>query len=201
MALWIKICGLRSPEAVDAAVAAGADAIGFVFHPASPRYLTPAQAAKLAERVPAGVSVVAVMRHPAPSQLKALFSTFQPDILQTDAGDFLDVTVPSGVRPLPVYRAGGPLPAALPFWCLFEGAQSGQGQTVDWVDAEALARRTQLVLAGGLNPANVAAAVAAVRPAGIDVSTGVERAPGIKDTDLIRQFVATARAVADPLIQ
>ena len=85
-----------------------------------------------------------------------------------------------------------PLPPRL----LFEGARSGTGRTADWSAAQALARRTQLVLAGGLNAGNVAAAIAAVRPFGVDVSSGVEEAPGVKSPAAIADFVQAVRAAA-----
>jgi phosphoribosylanthranilate isomerase len=81
----------------------------------------------------------------------------------------------------------------LPARCLFESGRSGAGEQADWSAAALLARTTQLVLAGGLNPANVAQAVAAVRPFGVDVSSGVERERGVKDEPLIREFVRAAR--------
>jgi phosphoribosylanthranilate isomerase len=102
----------------------------------------------------------------------------------------------SGSRRLPVLRTGRPVPACLPGRCLYESADSGRGTTADWQAAADLARRTELVLAGGLSAANVAAAIAAVRPFGVDVSSGVESAPGRKDAGKIREFIAAARAAA-----
>ncbi len=194
MSLWVKICGLGSPEAVAAAVAAGADAIGFVFHAASPRNVTPALAAALAAPVPRHVLRVAVTRHPRQADVDAILAAFTPDVLQTDAADFAGLALPAALERLPVLRTGEPLPAVPPARCLYESADSGRGARADWREAGQLARRTELVLAGGLDPANVAAAVATVRPFGVDVSSGVERAPGRKDPALIFDFVAAARA-------
>lgn len=195
-ALWVKICGLTTPEAVDAAVAAGADAVGFVFHPASPRNVTPIVAARLARRVPANVARFAVTRHPPAALLEAVWAEFLPDFLQTDAADLEGLTLPEGVRTWPVLRTGTALPPELPDRCLYESAQSGQGHRADWVHAAVLAGRTRLVLAGGLDPASVGLAVRTVRPFGVDVSSGVESAPGRKDLAKIGAFVAAARAAA-----
>lgn len=196
MTTWVKICGLTSAEAVSAAVEAGADAVGFVFHAASPRHLTPAAAAALARAVPRGVLRIAVTRHPTQAELDAVVADFAPDVLQTDAADFDALRLPLALGRLPVLRTGTLPPAQLPGRCLYESADSGRGATADWRAAAALARRSELVLAGGLTPANVAAAIAAVRPFGVDVSSGVERAPGQKDPGLIRDFIAAARAAA-----
>jgi phosphoribosylanthranilate isomerase len=196
MTIWVKICGLRSPDAVAAAVAAGADAVGFVFHASSPRHVEPAAAAALARAVPPGVLKVAVTRHPTQSEIDAIIADFRPDALQTDAADLAALSLPAALGCLPVLRTGAMLPAALPGRCLYESADSGCGTSADWQQARALARRTELVLAGGLTAANVAAAIAAVRPFGVDVSSGVESAPGRKDSGKIRDFIAAARAAA-----
>ena len=196
MTIWIKICGLNSPDALAAAVAAGADAVGFVFHATSPRNLAPAAAAALAATVPPGIAKVAVTRHPSQAEVDAIIAALAPDLLQTDAADFAQLELPAGLARLPVLRTGEPLPEPLPRRCLYESADSGRGARADWRTAGALARRAELVLAGGLTPDNVAAAIAAVRPFGVDVSSGVESAPGRKDARRIREFIAAARAAA-----
>ncbi len=198
MSLWIKICGMSGPAGVAAAVDAGADALGFVFHPPSPRALTPARAAALARGVPPGVERVAVMLHPVPAYWLEVWQGFRPDRLQTDAADFDALTVDPACAQLPVYRdarlhADGD-PGAWPPLVLYEGARSGAGQRPDWALAARVARRTRLVLAGGLDPDNVADAVRQVRPFGVDVSSGVEAAPGRNDPGRIRAFIAAARA-------
>jgi phosphoribosylanthranilate isomerase len=200
MRLWVKICGLTSPDAVAAAVACGADALGFVFHAGSARDLTPARAAALARDLPRGVLRVAVTRHPAQSLVDAIAAGFGPDLLQTDLADLAALSLPAGLAVLPVLRAGAVPTApggARAARFLYEAAVRGRGLVADWAEAAALARRAELVLAGGLTPANIAAAVAAVRPFGVDVTSGVEDAPGHKDPRRIRAFVAAARAAAD----
>ena len=103
--------------------------------------------------------------------------------------------MPETVGTWPVYRDGAAnLPGVSAATYLFEGPVSGSGETVDWGRAAALSRHGNMILAGGLSPANVAAAIEAVRPFGVDVSSGVESAPGRKDARLIQQFIAAARA-------
>ena len=195
MAIWVKICGLTSREAVEAAVAAGADAVGFVFAP-SKRQVTTAQATQLAQDVPSRIPRVAVMLHPTQSQLDEVWSGFRPDVLQTDVEDLETLRAPAGLTVMPVVRAVGRASARHPR-ILFEGPVSGVGSTSDWQAAAQLARTTELVLAGGLNATNVADAIAAVRPFGVDVSSGVEASPGVKDPTKIHEFVRRARAAAN----
>jgi phosphoribosylanthranilate isomerase len=205
VAIWVKICGLTTRDAVEAAVAAGADAVGFVFAP-SKRQVTPVLAAQLAQGVPRRIPRVAVMLHPTQSQLDEVWSAFRPDVLQTDVGDLQTLRVPMGLMVMPVVRGGGGggvgvglKPDLQPKHrrILFEGPVSGVGSTSDWNGAAQLARTTELVLAGGLNAINVADAIATVRPFGVDVSSGVEAAPGIKDPARIHEFVQRARAAAN----
>jgi len=189
---FIKICGMTDPAAVDAALEAGADAIGFVFAP-SVRRVEPAAAALLARPARGRVPCVAVMQHPDRAQLAAVFELFRPDVLQTDVEDFAAFSLPPGVQALPVVRDAAQAPAALQR-LLFEGPRSGTGQVADWSVAAQLARAHELVLAGGLNPDNVAEAIAQVRPYGVDVSSGVEERPGRKSPARIADFVTRARA-------
>jgi phosphoribosylanthranilate isomerase len=191
MTIFVKICGLTTPEGVAAAVKAGADAAGFVFS-ASPREVTPAQARKLAAALPPTLRRVAVFRHPPPGWISRVLEEFPADWVQSDAADLPGVDL-GGAEVLPVFRSGAPLPELLPELLLFEGPQSGAGNVADWEAAAGLARRPRAVLAGGLRPDNVAAALATVRPWGVDVSSGVESSPGIKDPALVAAFVAAAR--------
>jgi phosphoribosylanthranilate isomerase len=181
---------------VEAAVEAGADALGFVFAP-SPRRVRPAQAAALCEGLPDHVLRVAVMHHPQPEEWLEVRREFGPDWLQTDAEDFASLPVGGDVRPLPVYRDLGELDEdalAVQPLALFEAGASGAGVRADWERAARLAARTELILAGGLTPENVAAAIREVRPWGVDVSSGVERQRGVKDLARIRAFVDAAKA-------
>jgi phosphoribosylanthranilate isomerase len=199
-ALWIKICGLRTLEAIDAAVGAGADAVGFVFYDTSPRNLAVDDARALQRAVPAGVERVAVFLHPSQALLDAVLASIEPDWVQTDASDLAGLRLPAGQRVLPVLRSGTAHPGPLPPRCLFESSSSGSGEIADWTAAARVARTSQLVLAGGLDPSNVGAAVRAVRPFGVDVSSGVESSRGVKDVARIREFVRSARAAEQALI-
>jgi len=192
MTLLVKICGLSQVEHVDAAIDAGADALGFVFAK-SVREVTPQQAARLTASVPSSVKRVAVMLHPSNEDWQQVLKTFSPDVLQSDADDFSMLDVPTSIERWPVYREGGIKPSAdIPY--VFEGPKSGQGETVDWSQAARLAVRGNMILAGGLGATNVAEAIATVRPYGVDVSSAVESAPGRKDSNLIRAFISAARA-------
>jgi phosphoribosylanthranilate isomerase len=194
--VFVKICGMNGEEAVAAAVAAGADALGFVFAP-SPREVTPERAAALASGVPTGIARVAVLRHPPDALWRRMLEVFAPDWVQSDAEDFAAIELPRGCRPLPVYRNGLAPAAAVPPRLLFEGSESGSGLRADWDEARELAAETELVLAGGLDAANVAAAIRHVRPWGVDVSSGVERRRGEKDPVKIKEFVARVRAIQE----
>ena len=102
--------------------------------------------------------------------------------------------MPKGIRRWPVLRTGACAPTRLPPVILFDAAVSGNGIQADWRAAQQLARRSHLIIGGGLDAATVARAVETIRPVGVDVSSGVEREPGRKDAALIRKFVAAARA-------
>jgi phosphoribosylanthranilate isomerase len=191
--LWIKICGITDEAAVAAALQAGVDAIGFVFSP-SPRQIQPTAAARLAAPARGRALCIAVTRHPRQPLLDEIVRDFKPDGWQTDIGDLGILKVPRQLPILPVLRSGSLALESPPRRFLFEGAVSGQGVTSDWTAASRLARESQLILAGGLRPDNVAAAISSVRPFGVDVSSGVEAQPGNKSPALIAAFVAAARA-------
>jgi len=191
--IWIKICGLTSELAVRTAISAGVDAVGFVFAP-SKRQVTAEQAAQLAATVPAKVQRIAVMLHPTQTWVNEVLKIFKPDVLQTDWQDLAELTLPSELMVLPVMRAGQAMPGNMPIRFLFEGPVSGTGEKADWTQAASLTHGVELILAGGLNPANIAGAIRAVRPFGVDVSSGVEASPGVKDPLKMIEFVQAARA-------
>jgi phosphoribosylanthranilate isomerase len=194
---FIKVCGMTDARAVESALAAGVDAIGFVFAP-SVRRVTATQAAAMAQPARGKALCVAVTLHPDAALLRDIFDQFRPDVLQTDLADLQHITLPVGIAAWPVLRAAAAGTAAAQMSAgqrvLFEGPRSGTGQVADWTTARALARQYPLILAGGLSPANVAEAIAQVRPFGVDVSSGVEESPGRKSPALIESFVSRARA-------
>jgi len=192
MTLWIKICGMTTPEAVEASLNAGVDAIGFVFAQ-SIRQVTAAKAASLAAPARGRVLCTAVTRHPTQQVIDEIVGVFKPDLLQTDVEDLPGLHLPPQLQLLPVFRRWQGGDSSLPPRLLFEGPASGTGQLCDWVSARHIARKSQLILAGGLNATNVAAAIEEVRPFGVDVSSGVEERPGIKSQAEIARFVSAAR--------
>jgi phosphoribosylanthranilate isomerase len=193
MSTFVKICGLTDSDSVVAAIDAGADAIGFVFAK-SVRQVSVEQALEISRQIPKGVLRVAVMLHPTQEEWQKVSAEFLPDVLQTDAGD-LDYLEDAGtVERWPVFREGQELPAAgMPETFIYEGSKSGQGQTVDWQAAANIASSGKMILAGGLNQHNVAAAIRQVRPFGVDVSSAVEALPGKKDAAKIAAFVTAAK--------
>lgn len=195
MSLFIKICGVTDPESALAAAAAGADAVGFVFAE-SPRQISAMGALAISAELPPEVSRVAVFRRPSPAEIERVLEVFTPDLVQADHEAVAGL---DGVEVLPVFREGlGAVPDGGRF--LYEGPVSGIGSAVDFARAADVARRGQMVLAGGLNPATVGDAIERVRPHGVDVSSGVESSPGVKDPALIESFVAAARATQERLV-
>ena len=192
MTVLVKICGITDTIAVDAAVRAGADAVGFVFAQ-SVRELTPQRALEIASNVPAHVLRVAVMLHPSSELWEEVRDVFEPDVLQTDAADFADLEVPASIRRWPVLREGCDL-RQIPDEFVYEGTSSGSGQRVDWDLAGEIALHGRMILAGGLRADNVAQAIREVKPFGVDVSSAVEFVPGLKDPKKIREFVEAAKA-------
>ena len=195
--MWIKICGVTDEAAVAAALDAHVDAIGFVFAP-SVRRLQPARAAALARCARGKANLIAVTLHPEQSLVDEIVRVFKPDTLQSDLADFAALQLPDSLARLPVLRSATADSAIadslIAGKILFEGARSGSGETADWAMAARLSRSHELVLAGGLDADNVAAAIAAVRPYGVDVSSGVEATPGQKSVEKIARFVAVANA-------
>ena len=201
--IQVKICGINAPSARDAALAAGADWLGFVFFPPSPRAVTPASAADLAAGVP---NKVGLFVRPADEDVAAALRAVPLDFLQIyDAAPRC-----AALRArfgLPVWRAVGVATATdLPGFA--EGIDGlvieakppdgatrpgGNAEIFDWSVLRGWRAPVPWVLAGGLTADNVAAAIGATGATAVDVSSGVERAPGIKDPVLIRRFVARAR--------
>lgn len=211
----IKICGITSAAAVDAAAEAGADWIGFVFFPPSPRCVTPAQAASLSARAPASDRPGAPHRvglfvDPAEAVIAAALDAVRLDALQL----YVDAQRAAAIRArfgLPVWRAVGiagraDLPGELagvdalvvePKASADATRPGGNAQRLDWSLLRDWRAPGAWLLAGGLAPENVGAAIAATGAAAVDVSSGVESTPGRKDPELIRAFITAARNASD----
>lgn len=199
----IKICGLTREEDVDAAVAAGADAIGFVFYEKSPRYVTPARAAALVRRLPPFVSAVGLFVNADPAVVLATLGEVPLHVLQFH-GDESEADCCRYARPylkaarvtpeldLVQYASRFPSAQGILLDAFVEG-YGGGGKIFDWTLIPSDLGRP-IVLSGGLDAANVGEAVHRVRPAAVDVSSGVEAAKGIKDPLKIEAFVAAVRA-------
>jgi phosphoribosylanthranilate isomerase len=190
--MWIKICGLTTPDAVAAAIEARVDALGFVFTQ-SVRQLSSRRASELAGPARGFIPCVAVMFQPGQALVEEVLRDFTPDVLQCDAADLAALRLPKSLELLPVLRPGASLPQPVPERVLFDGSASGAGRVTDWTEARRLASVARLILAGGLDSANVSEAIATVRPHGVDVSSGVEETRGVKSPAKIAHFVATAR--------
>ena len=208
MSTRIKICGLTREEDVDASVAAGADAIGFVFYPQSPRYLSPRRAAELARRVPPFIDVVGLFVNEAPESLLAVCDAVPVNLLQfhgdEDAAYCRQFKRPylraARVRPgldLVEFARAFPDARGLLLDAFVEG-YGGGGHVFDWslIPPELPGF---LVLSGGLTAANVGEAIERVRPVAVDVSSGVEMSKGIKDHSKIAAFVAAVRNADESL--
>jgi phosphoribosylanthranilate isomerase len=200
--VFVKICGITNEEDALLAVAMGADAVGFVFAP-SPRQVTPSVAASIASRLPPEILTVGVFRDELPKRVVEIVNRtglraaqLHGDESREDAGH-VAVRVPLVIKAFP---AGDPRLARAGEYgasiVMIDAPSPGSGKVFDWRLAEGAPRARRLVLAGGLDPTNVAEAIKVVRPWGVDVSTGVESSPGKKDALKVRAFVTAARAAA-----
>ncbi|HZD23209.1 MAG TPA: phosphoribosylanthranilate isomerase [Acidimicrobiia bacterium] len=193
--MFIKICGVTDVTAAETCVAAGVDAIGFVFS-SSPRQVTPSQAASIADAIPDSIAKVAVFRRPSLAEIETVLAGFEADLVQADHDTMTDY---EDVDLLPVYReTDNSEPVRSRF--LYEGAVSGVGRQVDLERASKWGRLGEMILAGGLRPGIVGYAIERVRPFGVDVSSGVELEPGVKSPDLIRSFVRAVRSAERRLV-
>lgn len=200
--MFLKICGItRLPDALHA-VEHGAGALGFVFWSRSPRHISPERAAAIIAALPQGVGAVGVFVNETVEGIKAVvaksgISTIQLHGDEAPAyADALDWPVLRAVTVGQVEQASAGWPLGTTF--LMDTADpvrhGGTGEIVDWELAAAAARGRRVVLAGGLTPDNVAGAIGTVRPFGVDVSSGVEDAPGVKNAEKVARFLASARS-------
>jgi len=214
----IKICGITSVEDAAAVVRAGADAIGLNFYRGSPRCVTAETARQIVQMLPSRITKVGLFVNSLAGEAIRIFDTLQLDILQLHGDEPPEYLAelaprpimrafrlgPEGIDPVLTYleqcRSHQCEPDFVLFDALKSGIYGGTGEKTDWTAAQAYLsqkERPPLVLAGGLTPQNVAAAIQSVRPPAVDVSSGVEASPGRKDWDAVTAFVAAARAAFD----
>ena len=197
---WVKICGLRSQDAVDAAVEAGADAVGFVFAAGSPRFIEPAEARSLVEGIPSSIETVAVVRNqPIDSVIEwarvAGVTTVQLHGSEPDSdAERLREAGFETIRAISIDYYRERIDSIRGERLLIDAVEPGAGLRFDGsllLDAPPV---VPWILAGGLDPDTVAEAVRTLNPAGVDVSSGVESSRGVKSPELIRAFVSAAKA-------
>lgn len=202
--MLIKICGLTRADDARRAVEAGATAIGMVFWPGSPRAVTLEQAETVVDAVDGAALTVGVFVDATREEIDHVMRRVKLGAAQLHGHEspaFVDALPWPVIKAVPV-PSEGPLPDLAP-WAgvrvLLDAhdpvRRGGTGQVVEWTRAAALAATRPVILAGGLTPSNVAEAVMRVRPAGIDVSSGVERSPGVKDEALVRALITAVCAV------
>jgi phosphoribosylanthranilate isomerase len=195
----VKICGITDPEAADVAVAGGADALGFVFHKPSARYIPPQKAAEIISGLPAFVDTVGVVVDLEPGELDNIARASGVGYFQFHGNEIPETCEAAGlpflkalrVKPDTDIRADAERYArarGLLLDAFVQDVPGGTGSTFDWSWIPA-ALPAPVFLAGGLTADNVAEAVLSVRPYGVDVSSGVERSPGVKDPDKITRFL------------
>jgi len=200
VSIHIKICGFTEPLGLAAAIEAGVDSIGLVLDP-SPRQLTLEQAVALSAGIPDSVALVAVCGRPSLDTVQRIQVELKPDWIQLMADAMPNPAL--GYRIIPAFEDGEDLFARVQNYrervgeerplILADGPKPGSGIPADWDRVQAVAATTRLMIAGGLNPENVGAAIRQLRPYAVDVSSGVERERGVKDPELMRRFVAAVR--------
>ena len=199
----VKICGITHVEDALQACACGADALGLVFYPQSPRCVTPEQARAIIRALPPLVTTVGLFVNEEPQRIRQLAEDCGLDVIQLhgdEGAGACDYAPRRSIKALRVKDAAslagheefGTSALLLDAWVA--GAYGGTGESFNWELAAGIARQRPVILAGGLRPENVAAAVQAVRPYGVDVSSGVEAAPGRKDPAKVAAFIRNAKS-------
>lgn len=201
----VKICGITNLEDALAAIDAGADALGFVFHPRSPRHVFPEQASAIIRRLPPFIQAVGLFVDEPLEMVNETADLCGLDLVQLHGDEppgYCDAVTRRVIKafrvkeitclePMQDYRVSA---------CLLDAwsptAHGGTGRTFNWEVAACAARSYRIILAGGLTPENVAEAVRQVRPYGVDVSSGVESSPGRKDAERVREFINRAKEAA-----
>jgi len=201
----LKICGITRLDAAQWAIEHGATALGFIFWPESPRYIAPARAAEIIAALPSAATTVGVFVNEPVNEVRTMTAAAGVSVVQLH-GD--EPAAYAGTVGYPIFRSVTLEEASVVMaaWAddiplLLDAAdrtrRGGTGQRVDWPRAAEIARQRRVILAGGLTPDNVAEAIQAVEPFGVDVSSGVETAPGIKDAIKVARFLERARGAFD----
>jgi phosphoribosylanthranilate isomerase len=219
MSLLVKICGLSTRETLDVALGAGADMVGFVFFPPSPRHLSLETARALGKQARGRAAKVALTVDADDATLSNIVETLQPDLLQLHGKETIarlrDIKARFGLPVMKVIAVETPADlAVLPGFAgvadriLFDARApkdatrpGGLGAVFDWHVLENLDLKLPFMVSGGLTPDNVAEAVRVTRAGGVDVSSGVESAPGIKDPEMILKFIRAARATEELMVR
>jgi phosphoribosylanthranilate isomerase len=215
MSLLVKICGLSTRETLDAALGAGADRVGFVFFPPSPRHISLEVARDLGRQVGRRATKVALTVDADDATLADIVETLRPDLLQLHGKESVarlrDIRTKFGLPIMKVMAVetaadlnGLPGYAAVAERILFDASApkeatrpGGLGAVFDWQLLRGLDPKLAFMVSGGLTPDNVAEALRVTRAGGVDVSSGVERSPGIKDSDMIEHFIRVARSIEE----
>jgi len=219
MSLLVKICGLSTRETLDVALGAGADMVGFVFFPPSPRHLSLETARELGKQARGRAAKVALTVDADDATLSNIVETLQPDLLQLHGKETVarlrDIKAKFGLPVMKVIAVATSADlAVLPGFAgvadriLFDARApkdatrpGGLGAVFDWHVLEKLDLKLPFMVSGGLNPDNAAEAIRVTRAGGVDVSSGVERSPGIKDPEMILKFIRAARATEELMVR
>ncbi len=203
--VFVKICGITSEADALLAVAMGADAVGFIFAAGSTRQIAPGRAGDIAKRLPPEVLTVGVFRNHAPKQVVEIVNRQGLGAAQLHGDESIDDTqfIQERVaRTMKVFIAGSDKVRKARQWgtdpIMIDGAAGGSGNPYDYRLARQAPSGLHVLLAGGLHPGNVAEAILQARPWGVDVASGVESEPGVKDPKLVAKFVQNAKSVVLP---
>lgn len=199
----VKICGITNPEDARHAVLCGADALGFVFYPGSPRFIEPDLAREIIAGLPPLLTAVGLFVNEAPTRIRELVDFCGLDTVQLHGDEQPDQCHYPSCRVIKAVRLQKQMEnsdvfseyqvSALLLDAYVPGQFGGTGHHCDWGQAALVAARFRVILAGGLNPENVAEAVRQVRPYGVDVASGVEQKPGRKDPDKVARFIRATK--------
>ena len=201
----IKICGTTNLDDALMAVDAGADALGFIFVPNTPRYLHPDEAAKIIEELPPFITTVGLFVNAKHSEIDTIANGCALDAVQLHGEEPPELCQTLNRRVVKAFRVKDESTlshlhdyrvSAYLLDTYVKGAMGGTGRVFDWNLAVKAKKYGRIILAGGLNPENIASAILQVRPYGVDVSSGVEMSPGCKDPAKIKAFISAVRAAA-----